>query len=77
MSDLDNKIKQIGIKEGGPMWFGKPDRWYDSLTWRCENNHVSKVFLKSAERGDLCLACYKPVYLTFPEDVDGTELPSQ
>lgn len=60
--------------KGSRMWFGKPDHWYSDPHWRCENDHVSLRYLKSEEHGDLCLACHKPVFLTFPEDVDGTPL---
>ena len=59
--------------EGAPMWFRKPDRWYDNSHWRCVNDHVSLSYLKT-DRGDRCLECHEHVYLTFPEDVDGTEL---
>lgn len=69
-TDLNDRLKAIGSDEGGAMWFGKPDRWYESPTWRCTSDHVSKRFLKT-DRGDLCLACGESVVLTFPEDIDG------
>ncbi len=54
--------------EGGPLFLGIPDRWLDNVTFRCIHGHVSKCILKSEEQGDLCLACYGPVLITFPED---------
>lgn len=51
-------------------WFGKPDAWFENPTWRCASGHVSKVFLKSEERGDLCLACQMSVQLTDPSDTE-------
>jgi hypothetical protein len=60
-------------REGGPLFMGIPDRWYDAPgpRLRCTQGHVSRCVLKSEERGDLCLACQEPVLMTFPEDVDG------
>ena len=48
----------------------KPDRWWDGARWRCANDHVSTSLLGTAW-GKVCLACYEPVWLTFPEDRDG------
>lgn len=56
---------------GGPWFMGRPERWWEDPTWRCQNEHVSKRYLGSEERGGLCLACQEPVFLSFPEDVDG------
>ena len=48
-----------------------PSDWWDNPKWRCPNGHVSHVVLKSEAAGcNLCLACYLPVKLTFPEDHD-------
>ncbi len=57
-------------KEDGPFFCGLPDRWFESPgpKFRCPNNHVSTMYLKSEMEGDLCLGCYQPVLLTFPED---------
>lgn len=73
---LYKRLIEIGKKEeatGAKMFLGKPDRWYEKPLWRCSNNHVSSFYLKSEERGSLCLesGCYQPLYLTFPEDKDG------
>lgn len=71
-SKLVADIRAIAAAEGGEMWFDSPSRWYDEgPTWRCENDHVSRIYLKSEEEGDICLACHKPLVLTFPEDTDG------
>jgi hypothetical protein len=67
---LDLSKKEIE-KTQNDTWYGKPERWYDNPTWRCLNNHVSKTYLKSEEKGSICLKCYSNVYLTFPEDKDG------
>lgn len=60
--------------EGAPMFLGRPDRWYEHPHWRCVNEHVSTRYLKSEAHGtNVCLAahCREPLFLTFPEDVDG------
>lgn len=58
--------------EGGPSFMGWPDRWWEDHSWRCINDHVSiRVLMSEARGGDVCLACYAPLHLTFPEDRDG------
>jgi hypothetical protein len=52
------------------MFLGIPERWLDDPTWKCDNGHVSKRFLKSETRGDLCLACLAPVRLCDPDEVE-------
>ena len=64
-------LAQQEAESGCEMFLGKPGRWYDAHKLRCANDHVSTRYLKSEERGNLCLACMEPVYLTFPEDEDG------
>lgn len=49
-------------------FLGIPDRWLDDPTWKCSNGHISKSFLKSESRGDLCLACFQPVRLCDPNE---------
>lgn len=57
--------------EPGPRFMGIPDRWYEEpVRWRCENNHVSTMYLKT-EEGARCLGCGSRVWITFPEDRDG------
>lgn len=69
---LQEKLLAIGVAEGGEMFLGKPDRWYKEPLWRCVNNHVSLNYLKSEQCGRaLCLECFEPVMLTFPEDKEG------
>ena len=58
----------------GALFLELPGRWLASPTWRCANGHVSYRFLKAEMEGDICLECMTPVWLTFPEDVDGGEL---
>jgi hypothetical protein len=49
---------------GVPLWLDRiPETWLDDPHWFCPNGHVSGVYLKSEERGDLCLACMEPVML--------------
>lgn len=64
-------ISQYECDHGEMMFLGRPDRWYEKPAWRCPNEHVSRVYLKSEEKGDLCLACHENVRLTFPEDIEG------
>lgn len=63
--------------EGGPLFMGIPDRWYEAPgpKFRCLNGHVSTCVLRSEQRGDLCLdsRCMAPLIMTFPEDVDDPE----
>lgn len=49
-------------------FLGIPERWLDDPTWKCPNGHISKIFLKSESRGDLCLACFQPVHLCDPNE---------
>ena len=51
-------------------FLGIPERWLDDPTWKCSNGHVSKIFLKSEEKGDLCLACLEPVRLCDPDETE-------
>ena len=51
---------------GEKMFLGKPVAWFEDLRWFCPNGHVSANFLKSEERGDLCLACRQPVIMGPP-----------
>jgi len=70
--ELGEQLKAIARHEGGPIFIGWPERWYENLHWRCPNKHVSTFYLKSEEAGaSLCLECYAPITLTFPEDRDG------
>lgn len=71
---LGQKLVALGKAEGGEMFMGKPDRWYESPKWRCVNDHVTTYYLKSEEKGGACClacACGEFVLLTFPEDEDG------
>lgn len=76
MHEMCLVLDEIAAGEGGPMWFDRPDRWWDDPHWRCINGHVSTCYLKSEERGAVRLAgrCRMPVALTFPEDSDGCAL---
>lgn len=56
-------VAKAEIASGKAAFLGKPEEWFEDLHWFCENGHVSGMFLKSEEEGDLCLACYKPVFM--------------
>lgn len=51
---------------GEGMTMGFPDAWYEDPSWFCQNGHVSGNYLKSEERGALCLACHERVFLGPP-----------
>lgn len=73
------RVKRQAEEDAGQeMFLGIPNRWYEKPRWRCRNNHVSSMYLKSEGVGaDLCLGCFQAVYMTFPEDRDGTPLEKQ
>lgn len=50
-----------------------PGRWIEDPTFRCPNEHVSKMILRCDDDGprDRCLGCHEPTTMTFPEDRDG------
>jgi len=63
---LDIKIEEY--KESGQeMFMGLPDMWYEPFTICCPNGHVSHRYLKSEEKGNVCLACHEPTYLCPPD----------
>jgi hypothetical protein len=69
---LNARLIEIGQAEGGPLFGGKPDRWYDTATWRCYNDHVSAWYIGcETPPYARCPACHEAVYLTFPGDIDG------
>lgn len=75
--ELRTKLQTRADAEGGPKFMGFPDRWWDDPTFRCVNNHVSKSGLKVESRGALCClaaGCREVLWLTFPEDQEGSAL---
>ena len=50
-------------ERGDEFFMGLPDAWYESPTWACVNGHVSARYLKSEERGAICLACQTLLWL--------------
>lgn len=52
---------------GAPMFLGKPERWFEDVSWACTKGHVSRNFLKCEEDGDRCLECHEPVLMIPPE----------
>lgn len=77
MSETELFLKIVALREhekaeGHEMFLGIPDRWMEAPLWRCSNEHVSSMYLKSeSAKRDLCLECGEPVFMTFPEDKDG------
>ncbi len=66
------KFAKIERDAGAKMFKDKPDRWYDNPKWRCINDHVSRVYIKSEYKGGaICPSCFEFVLLSFPEDKDG------
>jgi hypothetical protein len=66
---LDKKVSEYK-ESGGEMFIGMPDAWYEPFTICCPNGHVSHRYLKSEERGNVCLACYEPTYLCPPDTIE-------
>jgi len=78
---LIQRLQAAEIRIGDHGFLGMPERWLDDAvtrTFRCPNEHVSAMYLKSEVAGrDLCLACSEPVVRTFPEDdADGSIRPA-
>lgn len=72
---LDSEKKKAAAA-GINIFMGIPDTWFEpQVTFCCENGHVSHRFLKSEERGDLCLACFKSVRIC-PPDTNEEQLKS-
>jgi len=67
------KERLVGVE----MFMLRPDRWYEYPRWRCSKGHVSTNYLISTELGPVCLDCYEPVSLTFPEDKGGPLAPAE
>jgi len=55
--------ERLKCKKAGEEMFGYiPDKWFEPKPkWGCENGHVSKMYLKSEVKGDVCLECYESV----------------
>lgn len=69
---LDLIAKELKKNPNDRLFMGIPERWHRDPTWRCENGHISKLFLGSG----ICLKCNQTVWLTFPEDmIEDTDLP--
>jgi hypothetical protein len=64
---LSSLLLGIGAAEGGPMFMGVPDRWWDAFTVVCPTGHVSTKVLIT-EKGHRCLACGKGPTLVCPPE---------
>lgn len=58
---------------GEEFFMGLPDAWYEPRpTYGCNNGHVSHRYLKSEERGHLCLECREGIAM-LPHHYDTDE----
>jgi hypothetical protein len=59
---LQDREIQAAQHAGEEFFLGLPDAWYDPApTYGCNNGHVSRRYLKSEDRGCLCLECHEGV----------------
>lgn len=59
---LQDREIEAAMDSGEEFFLGLPDSWYDpSPTYGCNNGHVSHRYLKSEERGCICLECHEGV----------------
>lgn len=82
LDQLGDLLDRYALNEdlnGALMLIERPDRWYDDPHWRCPNDHVNavptqgwRIDIHEKEYSyQLCIECFMPVRLTFPEDVTG------
>ena len=58
------KEKQKIRDTGGEFFLGLPDAWYEpKTTYACINGHISNHYLRSEEKGNVCMSCYEKIYL--------------
>lgn len=76
----DKAIKVLQDREieaaqaaGEEFFLDIPDAWYEPTpTYGCDNGHVSRRYLKSEDRGCLCLECWQPIAI-IPHKYDTDE----
>lgn len=69
---IKEKIKE-GEDRGEKMFLGVPEHWLEDPLHCCNNGHISTMYLKSSEKGCVCLNCYQPSHL-FPKGATEEEL---
>lgn len=62
-----NEAAKAEEATGEKMFLGKPERWFEDVSWGCTTGHVSRTILKCEEDGDRCLECNAPVLMIPPE----------
>jgi|GEM_PF-4978626 len=72
LSWLRGKIS-LAEAEGKEMFMGVPDEWYETGLHCCNNGHIGKMYLKSEDKGALCLTCHQPSHI-FPSDATQEDL---
>lgn len=68
-----NKRIEKAKEEGKEFFLGVPDEWYENPLHCCNNGHINGMYLKSSERGAVCLSCHEPSHI-FPSDATQEEL---
>jgi hypothetical protein len=68
-----NKRIAKAKEDGKEIFMGVPDEWYENPFHFCNNGQINEMYLKSSERGALCLTCYEPSHI-FPSDATQEEL---
>jgi hypothetical protein len=68
-----NKRIEKAKEEGKELFMGVPDEWYENPLHCCNNGHINGMYLKSSEKGAVCLTCHEPSHI-FPSDATQEEL---
>lgn len=68
--DIKRLITEAKAAHRGPKFLGFPDAWYEPQHYWCKNGHLSSRYLRSEEKGCLCLACGETVMLG-PKELPG------
>lgn len=59
-----SKQVELAREAGEDFFLNFPDLWYEPYpVWGCENGHLSRMYLKSEERGVVCLSCHCGLFL--------------
>jgi len=61
---------QEARSSGESMFMGLPDAWYEPTTYADVSGHISHSYLKSEEKGNVCLDCQKPLFLVPPQTTE-------
>ena len=59
---LQERAIHAAQEAGEEMFMGIPDAWFEPHpNYGCPNGHVSRMYIKSETRGNLCPACQEPL----------------